>query len=97
MLPCWRNWRVMASYQIEWKESARKELRKLQRQVIRRLIAAVEGLGREPRPMGCRKLVGTEHTYRLRVGEYRVIYSIEDGRLVVEVIRVGHRSSVYNG
>jgi mRNA interferase RelE/StbE len=85
----------MASYRIEWKDSARKELRKLRREVIARVLVAVEGLSEEPRPSGCRKLQGANRTYRIRIGDYRVVYSIEDERLVIQVVRVAHRSAVY--
>jgi mRNA interferase RelE/StbE len=85
----------MASYRIEWKESARKELRKLTRGTIARVLTAVDGLAEDPRSPGCRKLVGTERTYRVRIGDYRVVYSIEDDLLLVEIIRVGHRGGVY--
>ncbi|MDX9767773.1 MAG: type II toxin-antitoxin system RelE/ParE family toxin [Ectothiorhodospiraceae bacterium] len=85
----------MASYRVEWKRSAEKELRKLSREVIPRIIEAVGGLGVNPIPQGSRKLVGSEHNYRIRVGDYRVVYSLFQDRLIVEVIRVGHRREVY--
>lgn len=85
----------MASYRIEWKDSARKELKHVERGAIGRILAAIESLGVNPRPAGCRKLVGTSGAYRIRVGHYRVLYTIVDDRLIVEVIRVGHRSAVY--
>ena len=64
----------MATFQIEWKPSALRELRRIDRQVIPRVIQAVEGLASNPFPTGVRKLRGSAHTYRLRVGEYRVVY-----------------------
>jgi mRNA interferase RelE/StbE len=85
----------MASYTIEWKSSARKELRKLPPQIIKRIVTAVTKLADEPRPTGGRKLVGSQHTYRIRLGDYRVIYNILDGRLLVEIVRVAHRKDVY--
>jgi len=85
----------MTSYRIEWKRSAEKELRKLPREVIARIIEAVSGLGVNPVPLGCRKLAGSEHNYRIRVGDYRVVYSLFQDRLIVEVVRVGHRREVY--
>lgn len=60
----------MASYQIEWKRSAVKELRKLSKDVIKRVMVAVEGLAFDPVPPGVIKLHGTDHTFRPRVGEY---------------------------
>ncbi|MFZ0791678.1 MAG: type II toxin-antitoxin system RelE/ParE family toxin [Chromatiaceae bacterium] len=85
----------MASYRIEWKDSARKELKQIEPEAIRRILTAVESLGVDPRPDGCRKLAGASRTYRIRVGSYRVVYTIEDDRLIVEIVRVGHRSAVY--
>jgi len=85
----------MASYSIEWKASAAKELRKLPKQVIARIIPAVEALATTPRPDGVRKLTGSENTYRIRVGEHRVVYNIFDRRLVIEVIRVRDRKEAY--
>ena len=86
----------MASFQVEWKNSALKELRKLPRQIIERVVAAVDDLSVNPYPHGVRKLVGSEHTYRIRVGDYRVIYHIFDVRLVIEIVRVRHRKDVYD-
>jgi mRNA interferase RelE/StbE len=85
----------MASYRIEWKESARKEIKHIERGALRRILDAVMSLGVNPRPDGCRKLAGASMTYRIRVGQYRVVYTVEDDRLIVEIVRVGHRSSVY--
>lgn len=85
----------MASYQVEWKRSARKELRRLPQDVIRRVIEAVDQLAQTPFPAGAIKLSGAEHTYRLRVGEYRVIYTVEQNILFIEIIRVRHRRDAY--
>jgi len=85
----------MASLRIEFARSATKDLRAIDRQWIPRILAAIESLAGEPRPVGCKKLVGSEHTYRIRVGDYRVIYDIHAGELVVFVVRVRHRRDVY--
>ena len=85
----------MGSYKIEWKQSARRELRNLDRAVIPRIVAAVEALADDPYPRGSKKLVGSEHTYRIRIGDYRVIYSLYTARVIIEIIRVGHRKTVY--
>jgi mRNA interferase RelE/StbE len=85
----------MVSFRIEWKHSAVKELKKLPPEIISRIINAVGGLSSNPRPAGVKKLVGSDDSYRLRVGRYRIIYSIFENRFVVEVIRVGHRKEVY--
>lgn len=85
----------MASYNIEWKSSAAKELKKLPKPIIARIVQAVEALASEPRPDGVRKLTDTENTYRIRVGEYRIVYNIFDRRLVITIIRVRDRKDAY--
>ena len=85
----------MGSYQIEWKPSALKELRGFQKEAVRRIILTVEKLADNPFPSGVRKLVGSEYTYRVRIGDYRVIYSVYEQRLLIEIVRVGHRKDVY--
>ena len=82
-------------YKIEWKLSAKKELKKLTKEAISRIVNAVKNLSSEPRPAGSRKLQGSENLYRVRVGDYRVVYSVEDKVLLIEVIRVGHRKDIY--
>jgi mRNA interferase RelE/StbE len=64
--------------------------------MVGRILEAVEQLSTDPYPSGVRKLVGSEHTYRIRVGDYRIIYSILASALLIEIIRVGHRRDVYN-
>lgn len=85
----------MDFYKIEWKQSAKKELRKLEKAIISRIIRVVEDLPLDPHPTGCRKLQGSEHLYRVRVGDYRVVYSVENEVLLIEIIRVGHRKEIY--
>ena len=85
----------MGSYQIEWKRSAVKELRKLPRSMLSKIVKAVDDLSLNPYPQGVRKLAGSEDTYRIRVGDYRVLYAIIENRFIVQVIRVGHRRDVY--
>ncbi len=85
----------MANYQVEFRSSANRELSRLDRQVLGRVIAAVDALGEQPRPSGVRKLAGVEHTYRIRVGEYRVVYTIDDAAKIVSIDRVRHRSDAY--
>jgi mRNA interferase RelE/StbE len=86
----------MSGYEVRWKRSALKELRQLPRDVVARILKAVEALSGNPLPPGVRKLTGVEHTYRIREGSYRVIYSIIASELVIEVLRVGHRKDVYD-
>lgn len=85
----------MASCNIIWKQSAAKELKKLPADIIRRILSAVERLAEDPLPVGVRKLVGSENHYRLRVGDYRVVYAFESHRLVIEIVQVGHRKDIY--
>lgn len=85
----------MASYTVEWKNSARRELRRRDRSVIPHIVEAVGQLAEEPLPAGCRKLTGSDHTYRIRVGDYRVVYEIVTDARVVQVVRVRHRREAY--
>jgi mRNA interferase RelE/StbE len=86
----------MGSYNIEWKHSATRELRKLPRQAVLRILQAVEQLATEPYPPGVRKLVGSERTYRIRVGDYRIVYSVLSSTLIIQILRVGHRRDIYD-
>lgn len=85
----------MASYKIEWKNTAYKELQKLPRPIITRVVAAVSELSNEPFPRGVKKLVGSEFSYRIRIGDYRVVYEVFENRLIIEIVRVRHRKDVY--
>lgn len=85
----------MASYNLRWKRSAEKELRQLPREVIMRLLTLAESLTDNPFPSGAKKLAGTNNAYRVRSGDYRMIYEIQAGELVIHVIRVGHRREIY--
>jgi mRNA interferase RelE/StbE len=75
----------MASYRIEWKASALRELRKLPHDAIPRILARVEELKENPFPQGSRKLAGGRSSYRIREGDYRVIYSLAAERLMIEI------------
>jgi mRNA interferase RelE/StbE len=85
----------MASYQIEWKRSAQRELRKLPRPMIERVVVAVENLADDPHPRGVRKLANSDNTYRIRVGDYRIIYDIFEKKLIVEILHIRHRKDAY--
>ena len=84
----------MASYRIEIKRSAAKEIRDLPGADCRRIVAKVQTLSDEPRPHGCEKLGGAEK-YRVRQGSWRILYEIDDESRVVTVVKVGHRRDVY--
>ena len=81
-------------YRIEYLPPARKVIEKLSRSVQHRILEKIGSLAHDPRPPGCVKLTGQD-AYRIRVGDYRVIYTIEDKQLIVLVIDVGHRRDVY--
>jgi mRNA interferase RelE/StbE len=83
------------TYRIELTPAAARQLRKLDPQARRRIQAAVELLGANPRPPGANKPVGGEGEWRVRTGEYRIIYEIQDQVLLVLVLAVGHRGGVY--
>jgi mRNA interferase RelE/StbE len=85
----------VAKYQVAFASSAEKELKELPRQLIARLVRRLENLSSDPRPPGCKKLSGGEAEWRIRVGDYRVVYTIDDGKQLVEVTRIRHRSEVY--
>lgn len=86
----------MASYRIIWKISAKKELKKLPTQFIKKIIEVIEGLQLEPLPKGVKKLTGSENSFRIRVGNYRVVYNLYQKKVIIEIIRVRHRKDAYN-
>ncbi len=85
----------MDTYQIEWKASALKELKRLDKKIIPRIISSVESLAANPFPPGVRKIQGAEKTYRIRTGNYRIIYEIIQERIVIVILRVRHRRDAY--
>jgi mRNA interferase RelE/StbE len=84
------------SYQVIFKPRARRELEKLPRVTAERIAQAIDGLRMQPRPPGCRKLSGVEDLWRVRVGDWRIIYQIKDKCLIVMVVRIGHRRDIYD-
>ena len=85
-------------YAVSLEKSAARFLLRLRDAKLKaRLDEAVESLGDEPRPPGCRKLAGTSDRYRVRVGDYRIIYRVDDGKVTVLVLVIGHRREVYDG
>ena len=85
----------MVNYKIEIKRSASKEIEKLPKSVLKRVLNKIQSLGREPRPSGCKKLTADEK-YRVRVGDYRILYSIENDKLMIYIVKVGHRKKIYD-
>jgi len=85
----------VARYSIQIKPSAVRELEAIpQKKVRQRIVQRIRSLEDDPRPPGCEKLTGQER-YRLRQGQYRIVYSVADNFLLVYVVKIGHRSSVY--
>jgi mRNA interferase RelE/StbE len=85
----------MHQYRVLFKTSADRSLKKLPDNIQRRIVAEVEMLARNPRPEGVIKLTGVENLWRIRIGDYRVVYEIHDDRLIILVMRVAHRKDVY--
>lgn len=85
----------MARYEIQFTASAARSFRKLDQATQQRVARRIDALTTDPRPDGVVKLEGAENIYRARVGAYRILYSIEDKRLIVLVVAVGHRRDIY--
>ena len=85
----------MASYNVELTRTAEKQLRRIAKRDRNRMVEAIRGLADRPRPQGARKLQGYDDVYRIRVGRYRVVYEVFDDRVIVIVLKVGHRKDIY--
>ena len=85
----------MADYAVSFARSARRELEALEPRQVARVLVRIEGLAAQPRPAGAKKLQGAERLWRIRVGEYRVVYDINDRQRVVDIVRVRHGRDVY--
>lgn len=86
----------MARYRVVIKPSASKEIDAIgQKKDRQRIVLRIQSLGDNPRPFGCEKLSGHLDLYRVRKGDYRIVYSIDDQKLLVDVVKVGHRKDVY--
>ncbi|MGH9574917.1 MAG: type II toxin-antitoxin system RelE family toxin [Candidatus Acidiferrales bacterium] len=85
---------MTASYDVSIKESATRELRTLPRNDLRRITRRIHALAIDPRPFGCEKLAG-DVGYRIRQGDYRVVYTIDDEKRSVDILKIGHRREVY--
>ncbi len=82
-------------YAISYERAAAKELSKLDKQTARRIIRSINDLRQNPHPPGCRQLVGYDRLWRIRVGDYRVVYFVDGDTLIVLIVRVAHRREVY--
>ena len=85
----------MPEYTVVFARSARKELQALDRTIAGRILKRIEALRLEPRPSGCKKLEGTDDLWRIRIGDWRVVYSVDDPRALVEVSVIRHRREAY--
>jgi mRNA interferase RelE/StbE len=85
----------VAEYRVVFARSARRELEALDASVAQRIVARVEALTADPRPHGCVKLQGAADLWRIRIGDYRVVYSIDESARLVDIRVVRHRSDVY--
>ena len=82
-------------YKIFVKQSVTKKLLKLPNPISQKLSERINSLSENPRPFDCKKLKGLNNKYRIRISNYRFIYSIYDNKLVVEIIKIGHRKDIY--
>jgi mRNA interferase RelE/StbE len=83
------------TYTIEFRPSARRDLKQLPMSMVSRVDETILRLGNDPRPPGCEKMAGRKNRYRVRVGDYRIVYEIHDRVLIVLVVQIGHRREVY--
>ena len=84
----------MAEYRIEIKPSALRELERIPKKIAQQIVKRIRFLSENPRPAGCQKLSGQER-YRVRQGDYRVVYGIDDSTKFVDVVKIAHRREVY--
>jgi mRNA interferase RelE/StbE len=84
----------MGRYEVVFRKSVAQDLRRIPNRDLRRILATIDSLSEEPRPAGIEKLSGQEK-YRVRQGDYRIIYEIKDDEVIVVVVKVGHRRDVY--
>ena len=85
----------MAQYKIEISATAERQLKKIRREDHVSILRSISLLGGDPRPDGCRKMSGYDDIYRIRIGKYRVIYEIDGKRIIVIILKIGHRREIY--
>lgn len=85
----------MAKYKIFITRSAEKALKKIPKSKITKILAAISGLSFDPYPLGARKLTGYSNIFRIRVQNYRIIYEIIDDKVIIKILKTGHRRDVY--
>jgi mRNA interferase RelE/StbE len=82
-------------HEVYLEHAAEKDLKKLSGETFQRIIFHIKSLAETPRPSGCRKITGTKNDWRIRVGDYRIIYEVDDNVRVLKVMRVGDRREAY--
>ena len=85
----------MEKYKLVIKKSAAKELEDITKKELRKIVKRIRSLTQDPRPKGCQKLSG-QSRFRIRQGDYRILYSIDDENRVVDIVKIGHRREVYH-
>ena len=85
----------MAAYQVLLSKAARKQLNPLPVFIRNKIVEDIAALADTPRPAGCKKLKGQKNAWRIRIGDYRIIYEIEDKQLRILVVAIGHRKDIY--
>lgn len=85
----------MFNYTINIKKTAVKQINALPKKIKKRVLAKINDLENNPRPSGCMKLKGRKNLYRIRIGDYRIIYSVNDYELIIYIFQVGHRREIY--
>jgi len=85
----------MTSYRIEVSATAERQLKKIRREDKVRILRAISLLAGDPRPGGCKKMSGYDDIYRIRIGNYRVIYEIDGKRIILVILKIGHRREVF--
>jgi mRNA interferase RelE/StbE len=85
----------MSRYKVEFASAVLRNLEKLPSKISHKLVEVAESLGETPYPIGTKKMIGNEGLWRIRVGDYRIVYKVEGHRLVVLIVKIGHRREVY--
>ncbi len=85
----------MSLYEVTFARSARRELEALETELVVRVWARIQALGSQPRPPSCRKVQGEHDVWRIRVGDYRVLYQVKDATRIIDIVAVRHRRDAY--
>lgn len=85
----------MDTYKIVWKKSALKELKYIPQIILVKVIEKIEQLAFNPYPIGSKKIIGSQHTFRVKVQSYRILYNVINNQITIEIIRVAHRKKAY--